>query len=108
MSDTSKKQERDEHGRLLPGNTANPNGRPKKGYSITEAFRTMLSAEPEVKAQIVQSIKDKALAGDPAAIKMVWEYMDGKPKQPVVGGDEDDAPIEHKVIVEFVRPPNAD
>lgn len=76
-----------------PGQSGNPKGRPLKGYSITEAFKAMLTAEPEVKAQIVQSIKDKALKGDPTAIKMVWEYMDGKPKQPIVGGDEDDPPV---------------
>ena len=30
---------RDEHGRLLPGYTANPNGRPKKGFALADLFR---------------------------------------------------------------------
>lgn len=84
-----------------PGQSGNPKGRPKKGYSITEAFKAMFAAQPEVKAQLVQSIKEKALKGDPAAQKMIWEYMDGKPKQPITGGDEDDNPITTRVIVEF-------
>ena len=31
---------RDEKGRLLPGQTANPNGRPKGKSSVAEAFRS--------------------------------------------------------------------
>tara|TARA_R100000808_G_scaffold17017_1_gene37909 strand:- start:163 stop:543 length:381 start_codon:yes stop_codon:yes gene_type:complete len=31
---------RDAKGRLLPGHTANPNGRPKKGKSTAEQFRS--------------------------------------------------------------------
>jgi hypothetical protein len=79
--------------------SGNPNGRPPKGYSITEAFKSMLSAEPEVKAQIVQSIKDKALKGDTTAQKMIWEYMDGKAKQPIVGGDDEDSPMQMTVTI---------
>lgn len=61
----------------------NTKGRPPKGYSITEAFQNMLGAEPETKAAIVQSIKDKALGGDTTAQKMIWNYMDGMPQQGV-------------------------
>lgn len=85
-----------------PGQSGNPKGRPPKGYSITEAFKSMLAAEPEVKARIVQSIKEKAEKGDVTAMKMIWEYMDGKPKQPVVGGDEDDPPIKQSITVTLV------
>lgn len=35
---------RDEKGRLLPGQTANPNGRPKGKSSVAEAFRSDLRA----------------------------------------------------------------
>lgn len=78
---TSNKQERDERGRLKKGSTANPHGRPPKGYSITEAFREMLSSSPETKAEIVESIRKKALQGDATAQKLIWNYMDGMPKQ---------------------------
>lgn len=64
-----------------PGQSGNPNGRPKKGYSITEWFREMLDSKPEVKDAIGKSIMKKALEGDTAAQKMVWQYMDGMPKQ---------------------------
>lgn len=92
MDETVKEQ----RGKPFPkGVSGNPNGRPPKGYSITEAFKSMLAAEPEVKAEIVQSIKLKALRGDITAQKLIWEYMDGKPKQAIIGSDDDDDPPIH-------------
>lgn len=64
----------------------NRNGRPPKGYSITEWFREMLDSKPEVKDAIGKSILKKALDGDTAAQKMVWQYMDGMPQQDVTSG----------------------
>ena len=63
------------------GESGNPNGRPKKGYSITEMMKEMLNEQPEIKKGIGQRIAKKALEGDPAAIKMLWQYMDGMPLQ---------------------------
>ena len=41
-------------------------------------------------------IKIRAFINDPTKIKEVAEYILGKPKQPLVGGDEGDNPIEFK------------
>ena len=84
-----------------PGQSGNPNGRPPKGYSITEAFKSMLGAQPEVKAQIVEAIKEKALKGDPAAQKLIWQYMDGMPKQGIEITGEDGGPVEQSITVRF-------
>lgn len=64
-----------------PGNNANPKGRPPKGYSITEMMKEMLSSDPKVKEKLGKVIIAKALEGDTTAIKTVWQYMDGMPKQ---------------------------
>ncbi len=64
-----------------PGQSGNPNGRPPKGYSITEWFQNMLASNPDVKDAIGKSIMKKALEGDPAAQRLVWNYMDGMPQQ---------------------------
>jgi len=77
-----------------PGEVNNPNGRPKKGYSITEWFKEMLASNPEVKDAIGKSIMKKALEGDVTAQKLVWSYMDGMPSQA----------IEQKVEVTHVIP----
>lgn len=66
-----------------PGNNANPKGRPPKGYSITEWFQNMFTANPKVKEKLGQVIVQKAMRGDPTALKLVWNYMDGLPKQAI-------------------------
>lgn len=66
-----------------PGESGNPNGRPPKGYSITEMMKEMLSSKPEVKETLGKVIITKALEGDITAIKTVWQYMDGMPKQAI-------------------------
>lgn len=64
-----------------PGQSGNPNGRPPKGYSITEMFKSMLAEKPEIKQALTNAILKKALSGDPSAQKMIWGYMDGMPQQ---------------------------
>lgn len=71
-----------------PGKSGNMNGRPKKGHSITEAMKEMLGQRPEVKAAIVEKIGDAAMAGDIAAAKLLWSYMDGMPKQAIENSGE--------------------
>lgn len=70
------------------GQSGNPNGRPPKGYSITEWFKEMLASKPEVKDAIGKSILKKALEGDTTAQKLVWGYMDGLPQQDITSGGE--------------------
>lgn len=90
--ETAKKQ----RGRpFVKGKSGNPDGRPKKGYSISEWFKNMLDSKPEVKDAIGNSILKKALQGDTTAQKLVWSYMDGMPKQGVelTGENGGDIPI---------------
>jgi hypothetical protein len=44
----------------------------------------------------------KALEGDMVAIKEIGDRLDGKPKQAIVGGDEDDNPIALITRIELV------
>lgn len=82
--ESSKKQvKRNAKGQIMKGYSGNPNGRPLKGYSITEMIREMLASDPDKKAQLGRSIMEKALSGDTTSQKMIWEHMDGKPKQTV-------------------------
>ena len=78
------------------GAEANPNGRPKKGYSITEWFQEMLASTPEIKDEIGSAIIQKAKKGDIAAMKLVWNYMDGLPVQSV--DMKTDSKVEIKII----------
>lgn len=66
-----------------PGQSGNPNGRPKKGYSITEAVQDLLTKNPERKSKIVEKVIALAEQGDPTFVKLAWNYMDGMPKQEI-------------------------
>lgn len=75
-------------GTLRPGQTANPNGRPKKGWTLSETMRNYLSEkDPKTKKirrdELVEATREHALAGDPTSLKLIWNYMDGMPKQQV-------------------------
>ena len=69
--------------KFKPGKSGNPKGAPGKGYSITEMFREMFANNPERKVALGEAIYEKARQGDPTAIKLVWSYMDGMPKQAI-------------------------
>lgn len=97
--DTEKKQRGGVQ--FKPGVSGNPNGRPKKGYSITEMMKEMLANKPEVKAAIGAAIAEKAMAGDQTAVKTLWAYMDGAPKQGIEITGEDGGPIEQSLTVKF-------
>jgi hypothetical protein len=84
---TGEKQEKARKpGTFRPGQSGNPKGRPSKGYSITEMMKEMLGSDPEIKKSLGERIIALALKGDIAAIKLVWNYMDGMPKQTIEGG----------------------
>lgn len=95
----AKTSQRNERGQLQKGHTANPNGRPPKGYSITEWFKNMLNSRPEVKEAMGNSILKKALEGDTTAQKLVWQYMDGMPKQALEHSGPDGSPIDASISV---------
>ncbi len=78
----------------------NRKGQPPKGYSITAWFQNMLNSRPEVKDAIGNSILKKALEGDTVAQKLVWNYLDGMPKQDLgIGGASDGSKIEVSITM---------
>jgi len=81
--ETTNKQRGNNGNGFKEGISGNMKGRPLKGYSITEAFKTMLASSPETKANIVAAIHEKALSGDTTAQKLIWNYLDGMPKQSI-------------------------
>jgi len=66
------KPERDSKGRLLPGNTANPNGRPKNTLKafLAGKFREMSDEEKE---QWLEDNKDRI------SPEFIWKMAEGNP-----------------------------
>jgi hypothetical protein len=86
--DDTSKPARDAKGRLLPGYTANPHGRPK-GLSITALIKEKLKEIPPGQKisyleAFIKTILHKALVDkDEGMIKAIWAYIDGMPKQKI-------------------------
>jgi hypothetical protein len=70
---------------IKPGQVLNPTGRPKKDFSLTEGMRAFLSEHDPIKKQqrkdlLVEQTYKQAMRGDIAAIKMIFNYLEGMPK----------------------------
>jgi hypothetical protein len=61
-------------GKWKPGQSGNPHGRPKKGFTLREVLRNKINRDA-----IVDRLLADALAGDTRAMRMVLAYHDGLP-----------------------------
>lgn len=86
-----------------PGQSGNPNGRPPKGYSITETLKEMMGAKPEIKQALGTKLIELALKGDLAAIKLLMSYLDGNPIQRTELTGADGAPVQFETLVGLVK-----
>ena len=73
-------------------------GRPPKEKSFANmlniAIKEAVEGREHTKLRAVaDALVEKAMAGDVQAIKEVADRLDGKVPQGVVGGDDDDSPI---------------
>jgi hypothetical protein len=68
-----------------PGQSGNPNGRPKSGSSwreiISQAVERITDEGISKKEAITEVLTQMALDGDLRAIEVLMDRMDGKPKQ---------------------------
>lgn len=74
------------------GNNANPNGRPKKEWTMKSLIEDALNIENEEgtprKVVIANKLASMAMAGDITAIKEVNNRIDGMPVQDITSGGE--------------------
>jgi hypothetical protein len=61
------------------GESGNRNGRPRRGVTIADELRKLLTANK--RKEFAQRLVTMALAGDERAAKLVLEYHDGRPTQ---------------------------
>lgn len=102
MNEEREKQEetgiRDEKGRFIEGVSGNPNGRPK-GISITDLVRKELEKAPEgqqityAQAFLKKLLHKAIIEGDHATQKLIWNYMDGLPRQNIELTGKDGMPL---------------
>ena len=74
------KPQRNEKGQLLPGNTANPLGRPK-GKTIKERVKDWLEEHPEdMEAFVNHFVKENK--------ELAWQMLEGRPSQDLTSAGE--------------------
>ena len=90
----------------MPGKVGAPFGSAngaKKNRLLTDTLKRELAQHPERVVEIITKLIDDAAAGDQAARALIFERVDGKVPQPVVG-DDDEAPISIRGLIDLVRP----
>jgi hypothetical protein len=78
-----------------PGESGNANGRPRKGHTLTDLIEARLDKEA-----FVQRVIGLAMEGNMAAIKEIFERIDGKVTQSLAGPTD----VPGKIVVQFVSP----
>jgi hypothetical protein len=99
------------NGQLLPGNTANPDGRPKGSVSVVEAIKRKLEEiDPEEKKTYLELFVNKVFKtaiknGDVSMMRDIISRIDGMPRQTVVLDDPTSRLFEMKNYVnETIQP----
>lgn len=94
-----------------PGQSGNPNGRPKS-KPFKDAIQKALKAagdDKDMLEAVATALVGKAMMGDVPAIKELADRLDGKVAQAIIGGEEDDPAINlvhriERVIVDAAKP----
>lgn len=87
----------------MPGTEGNQNA-VKSKRMLTDALKRELTQRPDDVLAIANRLIDSAKAGEPWAMTLIHDRVDGKAPQPIVGDDSEDPIRIGKVARELVRP----
>lgn len=73
-----------------------------KGKMFEHALKMTLAKRPSALMNIANKLVDEAEAGEQWAVNMVADRLDGKSKQAIVGGDDDDNPLRFVARIERI------
>ena len=87
-----------------PGESGNPKGRPKKPFA--EVLNRAIAQEDSKRLrECVEKLLDAAAKGEPWALAMVADRLDGKPKQQTELTGEDGGPVAFSQIERVIVKP---
>jgi len=97
------KPKRDKRGRLLPGNTANPNGRPEGSISLVYILKKLLEEVPEGEEEtnaiiLMKEAIKKAKGRDATMLRDIINRIDGMPHQRLEHTGADEGPIQVNIV----------
>ena len=87
-----------------PGQSGNPNGRPRKGLALTDVLREHMDASDEGdsvprKQRLAEKLYELAMAGNVSAIEYIGNRLDGRPTQALALSLDDDSPLHYRLPV---------
>jgi hypothetical protein len=75
-----------------------------RGKVVRDAFRQYVTDNPGELRLVIMKCFTEAQAGNMTAAGIIFDRIDGKAPQALTGGDEGDAPLTLRAMVELVRP----
>ena len=91
-----------------PGQSGNPNGRPKAERAFANMLRIAIKEAHDDGRDKLRAVADalvtEAIKGDIPAIREIADRLDGKVAQAIVGGDEDDNPVSIVTRIRLLGP----
>ena len=80
------------------GKSGNPKGRPSAGMSLTQLMKEHLEKIPEgskisYKEAFISKVFARAYEGNDTYVKLVWNYVEGMPKQALEHSGPDGQPV---------------
>ncbi len=92
--------------KFLPGQSGNPSGRPKEAAEVKALARSHSQEAVNKLVALMRSSADERTII--AACNSILDRGLGKPAQAIVGGDEDDRPVQIEGMLKLVRPPDVE
>ena len=92
--------------KFKPGQSGNPNGRPKKIPELDKLLAEVLGEEKDgitAAEAILKRLRQQAAAGNIRAAEVLLDRAYGKAKQPMEHTGKDGAPIVYQVLPETAR-----
>lgn len=88
------------------GQSGNPGGRPKRNETLTNILDELGNERPDMdnetrKRLLAHRLWELALTGDLAAMKYVYDRLDGTPTQSIA--HQHSAPDDRSITVQFVK-----
>jgi hypothetical protein len=90
--------------RWKPGQSGNPNGRPKGIKYISEALRDLLASDEKLADELARNLANRAKKSD-SAINIIFERTEGKVTLPI-GGDPNMPLVVEKIVAHVTKENN--
>jgi len=94
-----------------PGQSGNPNGRPKKGQTFTDLLKEYLAQETKEPGKtrydkLIEKMYEFAMQPDATMMKYLVDRVDGKPAESVQLSSDADEPMEITIVVKDAKTTN--